>query len=290
MVTGAGGVACWGDFPVNENSETTTPVPVAGLESGVIDVAVGETHACALFSTGVVDCWGNPRGEYNNAGPNWPAAPTPVPLGSPATAITSGDGFSCAIVAGGQIECWGSNMHQELGSRAVSDGVTPVPVMGLPAAAVGVWADQATSPCALLKDGGVWCWGVVPSMANDTTFLQGSPPVPQTGFAAPVQALTTGGELGMACALLTTGAVQCWGRGLNCLGDGTATPPGGAGCCRSTCEPSLEYSPHPVNVLPSGSGVIEIRLGDDQACALLANGSLTCWGGFAPTPASVPGF
>jgi hypothetical protein len=101
--------------------------------------------------------------------------------------------------------------------------------------------------------------------------VPGLPPTQQTGFAAPVQALTTGGEYGMSCALLTTGAVQCWGQAGTYLGDGNAA--------------MREYSAVPVNVLPAGSGAIEIRSSDEDACALLANGSVTCWGPDAvPTP------
>jgi hypothetical protein len=118
LVTTAGGVACWGGYPFHSNNGSNTPVPVAGLESGVIDLAAGETHACALLNTGAVECWGGDPGEANTAGGAWPATPTPVALGSPATAITSGDGFSCAIVAGGAILCWGNNQQGELGSRA----------------------------------------------------------------------------------------------------------------------------------------------------------------------------
>jgi alpha-tubulin suppressor-like RCC1 family protein len=275
-VTSAGGVACWGDLSFGDPPHTyaAAPVPVLGLASGVVDIAGGENHACVLLSTGAVQCWGSSIrwGEYNTT-PNggWPAAPTTVALGSPATAITAGDGFSCAIVAGGQIECWGSNQEQELGSAAAPSGMSPVPVMGLPAPAVGVWADQATSPCALLRDGSVWCWGLFLNMDIEP-HTGGLPPTQQTGFAAPVQALTTGGEWGMSCALLTTGAVQCWGLPYASLGNG------GGG----------QFSARPVTILPAGSGAIEIRSGDVDTCALLANGNVTCWGDNArPTP--IPG-
>jgi hypothetical protein len=104
-----------------------------------------------------------------------------------------------------------------------------------------------------------------------------SPPAPQTGFAAPVQALTTGGEWDMSCALLTAGAVQCWGHAPFFLGDGAVVAPG-----------APETSDQPVNVLPAGSGTVEIRSSDVNACALSANGSVSCWG-YLPTPTPMPG-
>jgi hypothetical protein len=149
--------------------------------------------------------------------------------------------------------------------------------MGLPAAAVGVWADQATSPCALLKDGSVWCWGTTHNTLNTESNLPTSAPAPQTGFSAPVQALTTGGEWGMSCALLTTGAVQCWGLASSYLGDGK-----GLGAVEG------EYSAQPVDVLPAGSGAVEIRSNDLDACALLADGGVTCWGQLS-VPTTIPG-
>jgi hypothetical protein len=278
LVTSAGGVACWGSFEgTTQTSLGETPTPVPGLESGVIDIAAGETHACVLMGTGAVQCWGGSawgegNGPYNMG---WPTSPTTVPLPSRAAAIASGDGFTCAILAsGGQVECWGANQGGELGTTAPSDLTTPVQV-GLPAPAVGIWADQATSPCALLQDGSVWCWGVTGQNITD------SPPAPQTGFAAPVQALTTGGEWGMSCALLTTGAVQCWGYSESSLGDGNAA-------ARALAQMNGEYSALPVNVLPAGSGAVEIRSGDSEACALLASGGVTCWGN-EPVPTTLPG-
>jgi Regulator of chromosome condensation (RCC1) repeat len=273
LVTRTGGVACFG---MGNNNPTAAPVP--GLESGVIDVAVGELHVCVLLSTGTVQCWGGGWGEWNTGNGSWPVSPTTVALGSSATAITSGDGFSCAILAStGNVECWGKNQHGELGSDAASPGTTPVQVMGLPAAAVGIWADQATSPCALLKDGSVWCWGTTHNTLNLYDNLPTSAPAPQTGFSAPVQSLTAGGEWGMSCALLTTGAVQCWGLASVYLGDN-----GNVGLVEG------EYSAQPVDVLPAGSGVVEIRSNDEGACALLADGGVTCWGKVR-VPTMLPG-
>jgi hypothetical protein len=283
VVTSTGGAACWGN--IFQPNVAAFPVLVPGLESGVIDVAAGETHACVLLSTGAVQCWGsNFPGEFDklNPGRSWPTSPTTVPLRSRAVAITTGDGFSCAILAsGGQVECWGSNQDGELGSAAPSDGTTPLPV-ALPAPAVGVWADQATSPCALLQDGSVWCWGLTGNWPGYRKPIA-SPPAPETGFAARVQSLTTGGEWGMSCALLTTGAVQCWGNAEVFLGDGDAAAPPPPIVLGMT-----EYSARPVNVLPAGSGAVEIRSGDVNACALLASGEVTCWGA-GPVPTVVPG-
>jgi alpha-tubulin suppressor-like RCC1 family protein len=63
-VSTVGSVKCWGTNADGElgdgtKNDRSVPVRVVGLSSGVIAVAVGENHACALTSPGTVKCWGN---------------------------------------------------------------------------------------------------------------------------------------------------------------------------------------------------------------------------------------
>ena len=73
------------------------------------------------------------------------------------------------------------------------------------------------------------------------------------------------------CALLTGGTVACWGdNSFGELGGGTMTGP-------QTCLGGLACSPTPVTV--SGlSGVTAIAAGGGQTCAVLAGGTVDCWG------------
>ena len=151
-------------------------------------------------------------------------------------------------------------------------------VKGLPSAAVGVWADQATHPCALLQDGSVWCWGwpLGKGAWDGTTDVPAVlMPVQVKGLGSGVTALTTGGEWGMACALLVTGGVQCWGQSAGYLGD--VGDIGGF----------PEYAAAPVDVL--GAGVVELRSSDEGPCALMTTGDVKCWGLQAGAPVTVPG-
>jgi alpha-tubulin suppressor-like RCC1 family protein len=81
-LTTAGGVLCWGDpfngeLGNNYGPDTEIPVQVSGLTSGVMDIAAGYHHNCAVLSSGGVMCWGlNLNGQLGNGNTN--DALTPV--------------------------------------------------------------------------------------------------------------------------------------------------------------------------------------------------------------------
>ena len=59
----------------------TTPVYVSGLE-GVVTIAIGERHGCALVEEGSVWCWGaDYTGQLGDGStePRGARPPTPVP-------------------------------------------------------------------------------------------------------------------------------------------------------------------------------------------------------------------
>ena len=110
--------------------------------------------------------------------------------------------------------------------------------------------------------GGVKCWGRNDSggQLGDGTNTNRITAVDVLGLTSGVTAITTGMEF--SCALTTNGAVKCWGyNGLGQLGDGTNSN-------RNV----------PVQVSGITSGAIAIAGGENHTCALLATGTVKCWG------------
>jgi alpha-tubulin suppressor-like RCC1 family protein len=89
-ITAGGAVVCWGTGDHGQlgdglDGDSSAPVPVAGLTSGVSAVSVGGTSACALTSAGHVWCWGrNLDGELGSETSSLcfmvPCSTVPVPV------------------------------------------------------------------------------------------------------------------------------------------------------------------------------------------------------------------
>jgi alpha-tubulin suppressor-like RCC1 family protein len=247
-------------------------LPVPGL-TGVVEVATGGGHTCALLAGGTVWCWGNNGNGQVGSGAvpgSFSATPVPVPGLTDVSAIAAGGESTCALVAGGTVECWGFDGYGQLGDGTMADSAAPVPVSNL----VGVTAITAgdSTACALLANGTVECWGIDndgelgvgtttgPAICPGTSVPQpcSTTPLPVPGVTG-VTAISAGYEA--VCAVLSGGAIDCWGANSNGeLGNGTMTG-----------------SATPVRVA-SLSGVLAISVGFENACALVAGGKVECWG------------
>ncbi|WP_170319969.1 hypothetical protein [Polyangium spumosum] len=237
-----------GDDP----GEMGDALPELQLGGKVKAITAGATHTCAILFNDKVKCWGGNfygqlgLGDTNDRG-NTPstlgAALDYVDLGTdkPVKSISAG-GYThtCAILDEGMVKCWGGNEFGQLGLEDTEHRGDAPNEMGtnLPAVKLGngTWAVAITArnngTCALGPGGGVRCWG-----KNDYGSLglgdlndRGDAPG-EMGDALPVVALgaddkgalfttaaITANDL-HACALLSIGAVKCWGLG-NRLGLG----------------------------------------------------------------------
>jgi alpha-tubulin suppressor-like RCC1 family protein len=288
VLVAGGTVACWGLNDLGQLGDgstsgpeqcfdigpcSTTPGVVSGV-SGATAVATNGSEACAVLSSGAVECWGsNAFGELGNttvatASGN-PVSSVPIMVAglTQATAVAAATNYVCALLVDGTAQCWGSNASGQLGNGSTTDSTTPVPVSVVTGAAA-IAAGGAHS-CALMTDGTVACWGANGAgelglgTSSGPQTCPGNEPCATTPVKVPklsgVTAIAAGED--DTCALLSDGTVRCWGSNDDGeLGDGT------------TMDSSTP-------VVVSGlRGASAIAMADASACALLSSGDVVCWG------------
>ena len=207
------GAATSDSLPMSSDAAVFADSPEAGDDEGTVDSGVQETAialfmggstACALTSSGGVECWGS---QLGSAYGTFRSVPEPVAgLESGVTAISVGTFSACALTASGAVQCWGDNTSGLLGNDSVDgSSAVPVPVTGL-AAGVTAVSVGASSACALTTSGAVECWGDNTSglLGNDSVDGSSAVPVPVSGVASGVTAISVGNSF--ACALASGGA------------------------------------------------------------------------------------
>lgn len=100
---------------------------IAGAPRRVVDIAVGERHACVLAAAGTVQCWGdNQTGELGDGSSRQRHELVQVAGLRGVLEIDAGDGHTCARTASG-VSCWGLwTAPQEHRQSKIA-----VPVLGL---------------------------------------------------------------------------------------------------------------------------------------------------------------
>jgi alpha-tubulin suppressor-like RCC1 family protein len=271
-VTPTDGLKCWGDYygnnpPEPPNTNHTYPLDVPGLESGVNDVSATLHFTCVLMISGGVKCWGtNLDGQLgdDHASGDYSYVPVDVKgLSSGVKKIAAGQMHICALLDTGAVKCWGSNGASVLGNNTYWAGRSPTDVIGLSSGVIDIAAGPMHN-CAVMKTGGVKCWGAdgfgpILGSVNDASPYFSS--VDVKGLSSGAVGIAVGESF--SCALINDGGVKCWGiRGTyGVLGDGTNTD-----------------RPTPVNVVGLGQPAIAIDAYQHAVCALLQDGSIKCWG------------
>jgi alpha-tubulin suppressor-like RCC1 family protein len=220
-------------------------------------------------------CWG-----YNNAGQlglgdlSDRRSPTSVNLGTGRTALGVSNAFetTCALLDTSQMTCWGDNGSGELGMGDIRSRSTPGAVvnLGTGRSALAV-ANAFLDTCALLDNHQLKCWGwnnegvlgygdttERHSPANATIYLG-------SGRSAQALAMGEGNNAGHICVVLDSGDVKCWGD--NDFGE---LGYGDTNARRSPANAAVS--------LGSGRTAKAISTGYAHTCALLDNGTVSCWG------------
>jgi len=262
-----GTVNCWGsgaDGALGDNSTSNSRVPVIIAVTTATSIASDGTHSyCASLVSGSVQCWGlNTDGEIGN-GTTGTDALVPVAVSGVSNAISlasDGDHSYCALLASGAVQCWGLDTAGELGDNTMSDSDVAASVVGINTA-VSLTSQGAGSYCAVLASTSVECWGDNGNGdLGDNSTTDSDVPVPVSGLSS-VSSVVSDGDHSY-CAALTSGTVECWGKGTNGeLGDGASTA-----------------SHVPVTVTGITTALGPASNGNNSYCAVLVGGPVDCWG------------
>ena len=323
VLNSSGNVLCWGSGSFGKLGNNATvnslfPVQVVGPDGGsdksgdgilghIVQISTGNSHTCALNSSGDVLCWGkNNRGQLGDdstSNRSYPAfvverEESSTPLRG-VVQLSLGGAHACALTSAGTVLCWGWGYYGQLGSSSettlnpgtnTSIGVdrdAPLVVLtgggqgDLPLSGIAQVASGAYHTCALTLDGDVKCWG-----RNDGGVLGDNGVLTDTRIWFPVDVVgedtnQDGSGNGLlsgivqitlgdqyACALNAQGKVWCWGDGTGGrLGNGRTG-----------------NKNYPVSVIAgrgsssSLSGIVEIASFSGSACALSEEGRVLCWG------------
>jgi alpha-tubulin suppressor-like RCC1 family protein len=246
-------------------------------------VSVGYYHSCAVMSDKTVKCWGrNLNGELGDGTQTSRDFPVDVIGVTGARSVVAGWSYSCALLENGTVMCWGSSIYTGTGdSTSIAQ---PQMVSGL--TGVAQISGSLWQACALKNTGEVFCWGI-------RSDIEGPIPNSYSIAATPYQVadLNNAHSISVgsnhACAVVETAEVKCWGqRYSGSLGDGLI-------------DGSRISSP--VTVVGVSSARY-IAVGESSnACVVLTNGSVKCWGRIgritqndfsinALTPVTIAGF
>jgi hypothetical protein len=163
-VTTTGAVKCWGlnDHGALGDGTTEirrTPTDVSGLGSGVVAVALGGQHSCALTNAGAVKCWGlNSSGQVGNGSVADAWTPVAVSgLGSGVASISAGGAYTCAQMTSGSLKCWGAGASGQVGDGTATQRLVPTDVPGATSNVAAVSAGRAHA-CLEQVTGLTKCW------------------------------------------------------------------------------------------------------------------------------------
>lgn len=213
--------------------------------TGVVAVAAGGRHSCALMTDTTVRCWGrNINGQLGDGTTTDrhfavivdtdPEEPEPgddhLDPFTGAIAITAGARHTCALKGDGTVWCWGLNTSGQLGDGGGGQSDIPVQVTGIPGGFTPGAASIAAGDfhtCARLTNGALRCWGsnAFGQLGNPEAGVQSSTPVPPNGFFFPPAGVDYAKSVSAGrrntCATLIDTTVSCWGDNAHGqLGDG----------------------------------------------------------------------
>ncbi|MDC0667766.1 RCC1 domain-containing protein [Nannocystis radixulma] len=267
--------------PAGELCDDGNVIPNDGCEPDCkleMKVAVGSRHTCVRLNDGNARCWGSNGSGQVGIGTQYDigCGPDDMPMpnlsfggGKKVRDIAAGSNNTCALLTNGDLRCWGWFVANGYGPPGFSSWYPPSQSVnvGAPVKQVAVGSGYT---CVVTEPGGVRCWGsgtdghLGTGNEEDIGYLADDLPVPDIPLAGPAVQISTGDH---ACALLDGGAVTCWGGNMHGqLGVG------------HTNDIGDEPGEMPPAVAELGGPAVQVATGELHTCALLADGSVRCWG------------
>jgi alpha-tubulin suppressor-like RCC1 family protein len=141
--------------------------PQCRMVADVLQLTVGDTHACVRYGAGTFTCWGERYyGQLGQGGVETADVPPPGPvtsLAAPVAKLAAGVSHTCALLTDGQVVCFGRNNLGQVGPGAATSEEevrTPAVVTGFAGKVIAIGAGStAQHTCAVIADGSVQCWG-----------------------------------------------------------------------------------------------------------------------------------
>jgi alpha-tubulin suppressor-like RCC1 family protein len=283
-----GTVWAWGDGSrgqlgsgADEGSLTPRRVEAAPIGTSI---AAGADHVLAIDESGILWAWGaNQAGQLGDGSTQDRLLPVRVSGLTNVVAVAGGTTHTLALKSDGSVWAWGGNDYGQLGLNSTTPSPRPVQVPGL-SDVIAIAAGEQHS-LAVLGDGSVWAWGGNDyGQLGDGSTTPSYTPVEVEGLPR-IEAIAAGAYHSLA--MDADGVAWAWGANWEGqLGDGTwddqAVPVkvktdcgGGGGGEGGRGEGGGGPS------CPAVSGVEEISAGAEHSLALLGDGSVLAWGGWA---------
>lgn len=203
-------------------------------------------------------------------GPITSDVPPPSTLNEPVAAqfsLYSGKygGAVFAVSETGVVKAFGVNSDflQPSNGDAVCNPVLTIPFSS-GVKSIAQSSGESNWGCAILADDSLVCWGTNPydNVANGTTTPGLTPQPVNPGIGRTVKSVAVGKLF--TCAILDDGSVSCWGKNLSGqLGTG------------NMIDASV---PLPVSLPPGRKAKSVFASEQSNACAILEDDSLACWG------------
>ncbi|MEO0247977.1 MAG: RCC1 repeat-containing protein [candidate division WOR-3 bacterium] len=264
-----GSLWCWGENAEGHLGDGSTtlrsrPVGVVSLEKGVVQVATGWDHACAVKDDSTLWCWGyNAYGQLGVGNRINSSIPIQVTaLENHVVQVECGDQFTCALKDDGTLWCWGYNSYGQLGDGSESSKDMPVQV-NVPVEKIVALSPGGNHTCVLAQDGVVWCWGINTYGQLGNGSYGPNQKTPQAIHSLGTDNVEiTAGEY-HTCVRKRDYSVYCWGfNRFGQIGNGTVRHP--------------HLLPVRVRDLPGPAR--EVVVSYNFSCALLEDNTIWCWG------------